>query len=130
LTDLEIAYYFIAADWKWLHELHTNLRRANNFDPTDPKQLKEVMLGAREIKQQVEANNQDIAVYLNGSVVLLNQTQQAIGETFGAFLPLTIIIMFSLLFFLFRCVGLVFAIVTTQRNSQLFGEIWQLVIEQ
>ncbi|MBL4607780.1 MAG: hypothetical protein JKY01_08130, partial [Pseudomonadales bacterium] len=25
----EIAYYFIAADWKWLHELHTNLRRAS-----------------------------------------------------------------------------------------------------
>ena len=92
---------------------------AHNFDPTDPAQLKEVMLGAREIKQHVEENNPDISVYLNGSVTLLNQTQQAIGETFGAFLPLTILIMFSLLYFLFRSVGLVFAILTINITAAL-----------
>lgn len=92
---------------------------ADNFDPTDPKQLKEVVMGAQKIKQEVEANNQEISVYLNGSVIVLNQSQQAIGETFGAFLPLTIIIMFLLLFFLFRSVGLVFAILTINITAAL-----------
>lgn len=80
------------------------------FDPSDPNQLKEVVSSALKIKQEIEVNNPQIRVYLNGSTIFLNQGQEAMGETFGTMLPLLFIIMFLLLFFLFRAAGLVSAI--------------------
>lgn len=79
------------------------------FDPSNPNHLKEVVSSARKIKQDIEVNNQDVKVHLYGTLFINNQAQEAISEIGTLVGPLIVAIMFFLLFYLFRSVGLVIA---------------------
>ena len=81
-----------------------------NFDPTDPHQLNELDIATTTIKDEIEKNNPNISIYLNGTAIFIILVQKNTQTILTTFFPVTALIMFLLLFFLFRSAGLVFSI--------------------
>ena len=80
------------------------------FDPADPQQLNELDIATINIREEIEKNNPNISIYLNGTAEFLILTQKNVQTIMTTFFPITALIMFLLLFFLFRSAGLVAAI--------------------